>query len=220
MIERGDHLVERLRSGARDDSANELLELVFAGYPVDNLLRLTRSDEPVAVGSGAWIISELGPGSAALMEEVARLLEHPVRQARFWAVDAVLAGATTAHGEVIAKAVTLLADPDEAVRWKVLQLLAAIPADHLAAGLPNLTDPHVVRLVTWLTSVDADPIGARDVESRLAGADRLTRLVAAAAAARLAPRTVDLLERAAAAEDEEVRSFAKSELRVRSASRR
>lgn len=215
MIERGDDLIERLRSGVRDDSANELLKLIFAGYPIDNLLRLTQSDEPVAVRSGAWIISELGPESGALMEEVARLLGHPVREGRFWAVDAVIAGTTTADGHVIAKAVALLLDPDEAVRWKVLQLLARIPPDHLAASLPYLRDPRLVQLVTWLTAIGADPISLQDVASRLASADRLTRLVAAAAAVRLAPRSADPLERAAAAEDQEVRSFAQSELRVR-----
>src|SRR5215469_3506820 len=150
-----------------------------------------------------------------MMGEVAWLLGHPLRESRFWAVDAVLVGATTEDGETIAKAVALITDPDEAVRWNVLRLLARIPLSHLIASLPYLHDPHLLQLVTWLTSMDTERISTQSIVRRLSSADRLTRMVAGAAAARLAPKSTYPLEQAAAAEDQEVSSFATSELRTR-----
>jgi hypothetical protein len=215
MIERGDALIELLQSGVEDDSANELLKLVFAGYPIENLRRLIHSDEPIAVKSGAWIVSELGHRSVVMMGEVAWLLGHPLREGRFWALDAVLAGATTDHAETIAKAAALIADPDEAVRWKVLRLLARIPLGHLVASLPYFPDTHLFQLVTWFTSMDTEPNSLQEVLGRLSSTDRLTRMVAVAAAARLASQSPDALEQAAASEDQEVSSFARDELGAR-----
>lgn len=210
--ERGDELIERLRSGASDDSANELLKEIFAGYPTENLQRLIHSDEPIAVKSGAWIISELGHRSAAMMSEVDMLLDHPRREVRFWAVDAVLGAAGTEHGATIAKAVALIADTEDAVRWKVLQLLSRAPVSNLKASEPYLENVQLRQFVNWLAAVGTEPSSIQEVGNRLVSADKLTRMFAVAAAARLAPNVRSLLQDAVASEDLEVSSFAKDEL--------
>ena len=216
----GDELMERLLLGADDGSANQLLGEIGRGYPVNRILRLTHSDVPLVVGKGAWIISELGPRAAEMMDEVDRLLDYPVREVRFFAVDAALRGGTIDHAPTIAKAIMLIGDPDDAVRWKVLQLLARAPQGNLKASVPYLADAGIGLLVRWLAGVGGDWLAgvggdsdsAQDVVDRLTSDDRLTRLFAAAAAARLAPTTLTPLELATASADDEVSSYAKGEL--------
>jgi hypothetical protein len=213
--QRGDELIERLLAGAADDSANELLKEVFAGYPAEHIRRLIGSDQPTAAKAGAWLISELGPDARTLMSDVSALLDHPVRDVRFWSVDAVIGGADSGQGAIIAKAVALIGDPDEAVRWKVLQLLARAPRASLDASTPHLENLELRRHVDWLLGIGADSLNMKDVADRLASSDKLTRMFAVAAAARLAPESRDTLERATAAEDREISSFARDELTLR-----
>jgi hypothetical protein len=208
--ERGDELVDRLQRGASDDSANELLKEMFAGYPTDPLRQLIHSREPIAVKSAAWILSELAYRAPSIMSELSYLLDHPLRDARFWAVDAVLGSARNESGETIAMAIALIADQDEAVRWKVLQLLARAPLTSLTAGAIHLNSLQLRGLVNWLTTVAPD--SSAGVTARLASSDHLERMFAAAAAARLAPSTRSPLVDAAGSEDREVSSFAKDEL--------
>jgi hypothetical protein len=208
--ERGDELIDRLQRGANEDSANELLREIFAGYPADSLRQLIHSDEPIAVKSAAWIVSELGDRAFSMMSELDFLLDHPLRDARFWAIDAILGSAGNAKGEAIAKAIALIADQDEAVRWKVLQLLTRAPLTRLAAGVIHLNSVQLRSLTEWLMSIAPD--NSTEVTERLTSSNHLERMFAVAAAARLAPAIRDPLMRAAGSDDQEVRSFAKDEL--------
>ena len=156
--------------------------------------------------------SELGERAVPLINDLSPLLDHPARGVRFWVLDAVLASATAEHGDIVAQAVELIRDPDEAVRWKALQLLAHARKDRLAAGVPYLRTRSVALLMTWLLGAGNTETDKLDIESRLQDHDRLTRLFAAAAAARLSMDDIGPLERAAASADLEVRSFAQAAL--------
>jgi hypothetical protein len=205
-------LIERLRGGADDDSANELLKEMFRGYPIANIQRLIHSENPLAVKSGAWIVSELVHREPALMSDVKMLLDHPNRNVRFWAVDAVLVGAGTHHGELIAKAIALIADPERAVRWNVLRFLARSPQANLNASEPYIENVELRELTRWLATVGTGPSSRQEVSAGLADSDKLTRMFAAAAAVRLAPDDRGFLEEALGSTDPEVSSFAKDEL--------
>ncbi|MEU7862296.1 hypothetical protein [Nonomuraea sp. NPDC049141] len=215
----GDDLIERIRTHPGNDAvvgpaANDLLDELYAGYPVENLGRLLHSDDNASVRTGAWLLSELGERAAPMMTEIPALLGHPLLYVRFFAVEVVVTNAT--DGPVIARTLNLSQDPEPAVRWKVLRFLAVATVDQLAAGVPHLPPGHIRTLTEWLISQESEQAAPREIIERLEADDLTTRLFAAAAAARLSGRGGEdstLLERAADTETEEIRSFALERLR-------
>jgi len=209
----GDELIELLLSGDQDpeeegEAANDLLRQVLRGYPAKNLGRLIHSDRTKAVANGAFVVSELGAQAAQIIDEVDFLLGHPLREARFDALDAALTSASAEHGATLAKAVMLIADPDQAVRSKALRFLANSTPDQLTAAVPYLADRHIASLVTWLASAGSDPASLPEIRGRLNDRDKETRMFAAAAAARVAGTSRQGLDDATASEDPDIRSFA------------
>jgi hypothetical protein len=193
-------------------AANDLLAEVFRGYPAENLSRLIRSDNHRAVEAGAFVVSELGVKAAPVLGDVEFLLGHQSRNARFGAIDATLAAASRDDGPIIAKAVMLVADPDQAVRWKALRFLAQATRDQLEAAGPCLEDGHVADLVRWMSAAGDKRAYLSEILDRLEDHDKRTRMFAAAAAGRVAAADRTGIERAAASHDPEVRSFAESVL--------
>jgi hypothetical protein len=207
-VQRGDALLQEVLSGANDDAANDLLKEFFSGYPIDRLRLLLRSDADDPARAGAWIASELGDRAHLLLDEFPALLHHPLKYVRFFAVDAVLAAATPRDGEVIAKAVALIQDAEEAVRWKVLRLLSRASKAQLEAALPYVSVGEVGACLHWLlTAGDALP----EVTSRLERG-QLDRLFAVAAAARLTNGREVALRCAASSTDSDISTFARDEL--------
>lgn len=215
----GDELVELLLAGEMDAeeegrAANDLLSAVMRGYPAHNLSPLIHSDNPRAVETGAFVVSELGKKAAEIMSEVDFLLSQQWWRARFDAIDAALAGASSDHGAVLAKAVMLISDSEQPVRKKALRFLAKATRDQLRAAAPYLADRHVAVLVTWLATDGSDPAHLPDMLNRLHDPDKQTRMFGAAAVGRVAEADRRGLERAAASDDSEVRSFAEDELSI------
>jgi len=209
----GDELIELLLAGEvspeeEGEAANDLLREVFRGYPAQNLGRLIHSDSIKAVANGAFVVSELGAQAAPIIGEVDFLLSHPLREARFDALDAALTAASVEHGAILAKAVMLVADTDQAVRLKALNFLANSTPDQLTAAVPYLKDRHVADLATWLASAGSDPASLPDIRSRLRAPDKVTRMFAAAAAARVAGTSRRGLEDAAVSDDPDIHRFA------------
>ncbi|UBU13139.1 hypothetical protein [Nonomuraea gerenzanensis] len=209
----GDDLIQLLLTRSADDdvvgpAANDLLDEFWAGYPVTNLTRLLHSGDDKLVRTGAWLLSELGELGGSLIGEVPALLSHPLRQVRFFAIEAVLLNGQTWHGPLIAQVMNLSTDGDSAVRWKVLGFLAEASTDQLRAGAVSLGPGRVKEPAEWLVRHDDEQPDPRDVVARLEGPDQVARLFAAAAAARWAEEDPNLLMHAATAEDEEIRSFA------------
>jgi hypothetical protein len=194
--------------GEEGRAANDLLREVLRGYPAQNLGRLIHSGSNKAVANGAFVVSELGAQAAQIIDEVDFLLGHPLRDARFDALDAALTAASTEHGAILAKAVMLVDDADQAVRWKALRFLTNSTRDQLTAAAPYLEDGHVASLVTWLASPGSDPANLPEIRSRLPDPDKATRMFAAAAAARVAGTSRQALEDAAVSDDPDVRTFA------------
>ena len=217
-MSRGDELVAGLRTGDvvdPDAAAGDLFDEFSTGFPLERLRELIHSDSEPAVRAAAWIASELGDRVAPVLEDVSTLLDSPIRYARFFAIDAVLAASTSAHGRLIAKAIDRLADGDDAVRWKAVQFLARASGAQLTAGVPYLQDEQLRVLTAWLS--DPEPA---DIIARLAAEDRLSRVFAAAAAARLANEDRGPLDAAATMADTEVNSFAKEQLELLAIRRR
>jgi hypothetical protein len=212
-IKGGDELVEQIRTGndSSGEAANQLLSRFHHGYPVRNISRLVRSEDDEVVKAGAWLVSELGASASSILDEIEYLLAHPLRNARYYAVEAVLAAASGDHGALIAKALMLIADSDSAVRKLAVRLLARASAEQLAGAIPYVTDRHVADLTSWLLNEGSDLTRMRDVMSRLSDPDKAIRMFAAASAARLAIRDQRALDRATESDDPDVRDFAMRE---------
>ncbi|GAA3127906.1 MULTISPECIES: hypothetical protein [Nonomuraea] len=214
----GDDLMARILARPADDEvrgrlANDLLNELFDGYPVDNLRALLRSGDDDAVQTGSWLLSELGERAASLLDEAPALLAHPRRQVRFFAVEFVLLAAEEQEdAAVLAQAITLSRDPDTAIRWKVLHFLAMASTEQLMLGLSRLADPELGRHTAALVAADTGEPDPGEVVSGLAGDDPVARLFAAATATRMAEEDPALLRHAARARDEEVSSFAQWQL--------
>jgi hypothetical protein len=204
--QRGDELIEHICRGGSDDDANELLAELYRGFPISNVRRLLRCDQEQVVRVAVWITSELGEAAAPLMPDIALLLRHQLPFARFFALDAVLAAASPAQGDIIAEAIRLINDDEEAVRWKAMQFLARATRQQLSAGLRHANDISIARLLKWLRDVGSEDVG--EIIAAVDDVDACKRRFAAAAAARILGANRLAIEHAASAEDPEVRSFA------------
>lgn len=213
MTTRGDHLMSRIVADGDDEATHDLLNEFYSGYPVARLRRLLESKEARVVQAGAWIASELGDLITPLIPELSRLLSHPSKHVRFFVLDGLLNAGTPEHGQALGAAVERIQDHDEAVRWKAMNFLARASDEQLLASMPFIGRRDVADSVQWLIDSDRS-LDAIAVIRRLQDPDHLSRIVAAAAAVRLASRDEAALERAAASLDREINSFAREQLRL------
>jgi hypothetical protein len=205
----GNVLIRRLLDGDTDDSLpNELLKEIFAGFPQERLRDLLASDLPVAVKAAAWIMSELGPSARPLLQDAVPLLTHEARSARFFALDVVLMCADRNDGAIVAAAIRLIEDQDEAIQWKAMRFLTALPQALFAVAKPYLPERFHIPL-DWLLESGVNDAFTQFLETQLSDSDVPRRRFAAVAAARLGP-TSDLLVRAAESTDPVVRDFVQS----------
>jgi len=214
--ERGDQLLERLRAGEDGNAANDLLKEMFRGFPVERLQELLQSSDERAAKSVAWIASELGASFAPLMGEARRLLEHPVPEVRFFALDVLLVNGIEHFPGELGLAVALVDDPEASVRWKAMRFIARATDAQLAAARTHVPDAMLARELEWLSGSEARD--GREIQERLNASEPLTRRFAVAAAARVetddSPLTV-----AAQSDDPDIRAFAADELELRAIQR-
>lgn len=210
-IDRADELADKVSRGVADGrEVNELLSQFFSGYPLDKLRPLLHSQSKRTAEDATWLASELGSLGASLLDEVPRLLGHPLRGVRFDALDVVLVNATADHGALLADAVLLISDPDRAVRWQALQFLARATDEQLAASVSCQREEGTAALTAWLLG----PPPPEEIIARLKAPGRLTRSFAAVATARTYHLDPMPLQRAAEATDREVSTFADDWLAV------
>ena len=215
---RADQLIATLRESRdvheRGAASYELLEEVFDGYPFDLLVPLLHDDDPRMVESVAWILSELGDGTARYsgtaryMDEVDWLLGHSKLEVRFWAISSVLDAASAADGATVAKAVRLATDDERSVRSQVVRLLAYGSEDQLLGGLANLDQGPVRQLLEWLLDQGTDPAYSQDIVRRLDDDDELVRMFALAGTVRVGRYDLGPIEHATRSSDEDVAEFA------------
>jgi len=181
MASKGDMLLGRILSDGDDRLANDLLSEFLAGYPIDNLRLLLRSDHIEAAKAGAWIASELGEAIEPLVDDLVDLLSHSSKYVRFYSVDSMRLGAGKNRGDAIAETMLLLEDPEKAVRWKAMNFLARLDREQLVASLPYLEGTDIGTLLGQLLWENQQV-----VLEQVASGNELLQRFAAATAGRLA----------------------------------
>lgn len=213
-MEKADQLLDVVEATGSDAAANQLLNEFFRGYPLRNLERLLESDKEHSVKAGIWIASELGSAAGTLLPMIARLLTHHSRYVRFVALDSVLLNAGAGDAAALAAAVSLLRDPDDAVRWKSLQFLTRASPEQLNVSVMAQADAELATLTTWLVGITESPLRDTEIEQRLFSESSLTRIFAVCAAARAGKNSHDLLHIAASSSDTDVLTFAEEQLKA------
>jgi hypothetical protein len=214
MFERGEQLLKQIEASADDEAASSLLKEFFAGYSIDNLRRLLESKDEGAVRVGAWIASELGSQVCPLISAIRPLLTHASRYVRFFALDPVLVCAGTSDGPLVAAAVGLLRDSDDAVRWKAMSFVVKAMKEQLGSSVASQGDNELAGFTNWLISLEDQPGRSSRIIDSLGASTQLERVFAAAAAARFADKDAGPLQRASVSSDKEIRSFAEEQLRM------
>ncbi|MGB7602353.1 MAG: hypothetical protein WBM24_18760 [Candidatus Sulfotelmatobacter sp.] len=213
-MDRATGLIERVLANPDrsdlDELANELLSEYYRGSDLSSLRNLLHSGDHRIVACSTWIACELGEVGKPLLCEVQRLLEHPSKRVRFWAIECVQEWAGLSNGHEIASAVALVDDAEEAVRWKAMVFLALASREQLQAGVNWLTtadpeSPYLAELRWILAPEGADP---DQIANTVRGISSRRRKFAAASAFRIAKTDPQPLERAESADDPEVAQFA------------
>ena len=208
MSEHADALLARVASGEKDGAAaNALVREIGADYPVERLLPLLLGTDDDVASAAVWIASELGPRCLPLAPVMATLLAHRSASVRFWAVEVILVMGPATPDELTARTAHAVGDDDPGVRWKAMEFLARIELDRLASSATHGVQSPDGELIGWLVDCARSANGGAIIDA-LNSARRERRLVAAAAAARLARVDTRALRFAAGVAEEEVRSFA------------
>lgn len=189
---------------------NKLLRHFHRGCPIENLRPLLASEHEKVVKVGIWLASELGSRAVALVDDVARLLDHPARYVRYFAMDCILTCTTRENENELAAVVSMLDDTDAAVRWGVLNFMSRATSSQLQGALAyfqrvNPGSLHAVGL-RWLVGE-----GGRDPEeavSFIRSDNAVLRKYGVVAAARMAKLTREPLVVACSLRDQDVSGFA------------
>lgn len=208
---RGHEIIDSILSGVASSSDQyELLQLVFDGFPIEELRTLFESHDNDSVFVGVSILAEVAATIGKLPDSIDRLLIHEDERVRYYAIQAVLATGSASHGRASALSARMLDDDSAAVRRSSIRFLARAPEIQLQSAAEDL-GPEWDRRIDLLVSSGSEAAAKRSIIDALA-ADTLDRRVALAAAVRHQSFDLEPLEVAARSEDAEISEFARYEL--------
>lgn len=214
-LNRCETLLEKTRGGAAsEDEIFGLLTCFHNHFDVSNLRELLQSTNPKVTKAGAWVLSELGRLGRPLLDECDRLLSHESKFVRFYALDSILANASSTEGQLVSKACLALIDSEKAVQWKCLILLQGLEVSILRAAETRCNVEWLKEGLQWLLSQLEMPeptaIGARAASRHF-----MERAFAAVAASRSGLQYSSELELLSNTHDDAVAAFAKDMLEER-----
>jgi hypothetical protein len=217
---KAEKLIETLTTNPNnlDDGilANELLREFHRGFPVERLLPLLLSENKKVVGTASFIADELGSRATPLLATIAKLLNYPDRFVRADAIGSVLTCTTRQNQSEIAAVISLLDDPDWPIRWKTMEFLSLASLDQLRGGLEHFQgsepDSAHVHCLHWLTSEGGGNL--HEIATWLRSNNSFHRKYAVVAAARMASITSKPLVLASLIQDDDVKQFANSMLKM------
>jgi hypothetical protein len=202
--------------GDRGVLLNALLRELLRGFSVTKLRPLLGSVDAETVKAGVWLVSELGPRCKPLLEDIGRLLRHPIPNVRFYAIDAILSCATPENGEPLACVVDLLGDPEAVVRWKATDFVARASPEQLRAALEYRARQGKTSVETeglrWILGSAAAE--SSSIERMLRNSSAVLRKFGFAAALRTSRANDGPLRLAAVSDDSDIRIEASRELEM------
>ena len=211
-MQRANELVRRLSVGeGSGPDQYELLQQVFAGYPIMRLQPMVESADLTSVRTSASILAEAGDAGSSAGELLDRLLRHEDGKVRYYAIQAVLGSGSALLAKQAATALALLEDESGPVGRSAMQLLAHAPEDQLRAAFEFLDAVWRSRVSVVL---DRDATDSSGSDAQNAPRRRVDRLVALAWAIRKADIDVSALRAAALSDDEEIRDLARHVLTI------
>jgi hypothetical protein len=210
-MDRATGLIEQILANPSDlgGVANELLSEYYRGSDVSSLRKLLHSGDDKIVDCGTWIAGELAEVGKPLLPELKRLLGHPSKGVRFWAIECVQEWAGPTNGYELASAVGLVDDAEQGVRWKAMSFVSMISREQLQAALAQLEadnpeSPFADEL-RWILGPNGSD--STQIAAGLRGSDPRHRKFAAAAAFRMAKSDSRPLRDATASDDPEIAQF-------------
>jgi hypothetical protein len=197
--------------------ANDLLREFHRGYPVDNLRPLLCSPQVEVVKTAVFIAAELGNKAAPLLPAVFQLLNHPARWVRSDVIDTLLTCSTGRNQLEIAGVVSMLDDPDSAIRWKVMEFLSLVSLEQLRAGLEHfeMTKPDSPHIHGLRLLASDEGRNLERLASLVRSDNPMHRKYGVVAAARLGTTRNEPLVFASFIDDDDVKEFARSVLQLR-----
>jgi hypothetical protein len=212
---RGDALIEHiLRHGdTGGEISNDLIgEFYRHNYPVEKLIPLLCSENNETVRTGAFLVEELGAKAAPLLPQLVHLLDHADVWVKSGVLSALLVAATDKDGEIMGRAVALIADNRRPIRRSAFELMARVGAMSLAAGVQYVNDLEIAAMLKWVLDVESESCDDDEIASWLQESDRLRQMFGVVAAARIYGRNPHYLQLAASMNEGDAQSFAASEL--------
>lgn len=207
-----EQLLQRLkRDPDNGPLANDLLQEIFQGHPVESLLDLIHSGDERLVKRGIWLASELGAKCHPILKEVSRLLDHPSEFVRYYAIDCMLTASRLGERELVQKVVSLLHDSSSAVRRKVMDFLARIEVERLSDAMDmSVTSALGADHVEGIGLIVSSSNSPSEIREFIESDSPIRRRYGASAAARIYDSQTDLLHLALESSDEDLRTFAKN----------
>ena len=207
---KADLLLQNLeRDPNNGELANDLLEQIFQGYPVENIRCLLLSHDESLLKAGIWIASELGSKCRPLHKEISTLLNNPNYYVRFFAIDCVLSTLHKDDHELILKVSDLLEDQNAVVRRKVMDFLARIPAEQISDVLQISAFSSLRREHKEGIELMISPAQSQDLIQKFISCENpILRRYGASAAARIYRDHPNLLDLAFESDDDDLRIFA------------
>jgi hypothetical protein len=180
-VDQARYLINLILSDPRNpmaaEWANDLLAEFQDGYPIESLRLLLNSSDSKVVDTATWIASELGDCGKSLLPDIAKLLKHKSKAARYFAIDCLLMWAGDKDEREIASVIAMLEDVEPAVRRKAMAFLSRASADQLraAARYINSAEPESVHVRGLEALLNYENCNGMNVRTLLNNTDAICR---------------------------------------------
>lgn len=208
----GEQLVSDLMADPRkfdsDGRAHDLLQVYFAGFPLQTLRSLLRHDDELVQRAAVFIASELGHESRDVVDDVIPLIHSKDRYLQYHAMEVVAVGGKGDQAATFAHVARALENQDDVLRALAMRLVSRADVSQLEAAGRSFEAPdshHRTHAYGLHVLVAGHRVEPAVVGAMMHDADPLNRRYGAIAAKRLLREVPQLTTEAKASDDADVR---------------
>lgn len=192
--------------------AYQLLQTYFEDPKVDSLRPLLRHVDPMVQRAAVFVASELGAAGRQLLDDVLPLASTEDRYLRYHALEVLAVCADGDYADRFLPVIRALESNDDAVRRLAMRLMANADISQVQRGLGlmrvSADEVHAEGLRLLLQGKRAQN---RSIAAMLDNRNPLLRRYGAIAAKQRAQQSPELIEKAEASEDADVRELCSRE---------